>query len=606
MAALKSLGLRNFKSIGNKQQVITLAPITLLFGPNSAGKSTVLQALIYLKEVVSKRNFNPDYSELGGEWLDLGGFKNIVHNHDLANAMEFEVTLAVENDELPSYLTDYEAEQLESEKYPAVADIFESLNDVTIFLSLKWSQLQQKVVVQEYSCKLNGAPVAQIKSSLDGKQIEITALPLAVDFLQTPIPSLGEEESLAYVLAQRLDTTVLGSDGAVLDHAINLDDKDVAEISVQFEKLKNSGSVSKEWLLEAKNALSLRTTRTAASLKTEIEKALELNSDTSAAKTIGLPQQKHALPEYEFGLRLDADAWEESEEELPDVNEKLLRTFACGVLNSAVCGPLSCLASWLENLNYIGPLRDLPPRNIQARTSVNKSRWAKGLAAWEMLPDASKKLIDEINFWLGEGCLNSGYQVSIKHYRELDESVSFQLFSMLNGEIDLDDQVRLTQMLESIPKKVRVGLTEELTGLEVMPQDIGVGISQLFPVIALSVFQKNGLAAIEQPELHIHPKLQVELADMFVSAIKNKNMMFLLETHSEHLMLRLLRRIREANEEQGTDYSEALTTEDLSVQYVQSNDGLTEFKHLRVSDDGDFIDEWPSGFFDERDEELFF
>jgi len=57
-----------------------------------------------------------------------------------------------------------------------------------------------------------------------------------------------------------------------------------------------------------------------------------------------------------------------------------------------------------------------------------------------------------------------------------------------------------------------------------------VGISQIFPVLVLSILQKQGLVAIEQPELHIHPKLQVELADVFVRYAKESNALFLLET----------------------------------------------------------------------------
>ena len=59
------LKIKNFKSIGNKGQIIELSPITLLFGPNSAGKSTVLQSLIYLREILLNKNLDPDKTELG-------------------------------------------------------------------------------------------------------------------------------------------------------------------------------------------------------------------------------------------------------------------------------------------------------------------------------------------------------------------------------------------------------------------------------------------------------------------------------------------------------------------------------------------------------------
>ncbi len=133
-------------------------------------------------------------------------------------------------------------------------------------------------------------------------------------------------------------------------------------------------------------------------------------------------------------------------------------------------------------------------------------------------------------------------------------------------------------------------------------------ISQLFPVIALSVIQQKGLAAIEQPELHIHPKLQVELADVFVRYAKQNNTIFLLETHSEHLMLRLLRRVRQSSDDssEASVIDTSLEPNDLSVNYVEPTDIGTQFRRLRITEDGDFLDEWPSGFFDERDEELFF
>ncbi len=76
---LNRIEIENFKGIG-KRQVIELRPITLLFGPNSAGKSTVLQALHYLREILERGNIDPDVTIAGG-LIDLGGFATLVHNH---------------------------------------------------------------------------------------------------------------------------------------------------------------------------------------------------------------------------------------------------------------------------------------------------------------------------------------------------------------------------------------------------------------------------------------------------------------------------------------------------------------------------------------------
>ena len=172
--------------------------------------------------------------------------------------------------------------------------------------------------------------------------------------------------------------------------------------------------------------------------------------------------------------------------------------------------------------------------------------------------------------------------------------------------MDLDDQLLLKDAIEDLPVRTRASMLEQETGLSVMPQDIGVGISQVFPVVALTIAQKTGVIAIEQPELHIHPAIQVELADLFARYAIQHNKLLLLETHSEHLLLRLLRRIRNVESESAHELPErTLRIEDLSVQYVQPTPEGTRFKRLRVDSDGDFLDEWPNGFFDERDEELF-
>ncbi|HZT31432.1 MAG TPA: AAA family ATPase [Bryobacteraceae bacterium] len=88
---LKAITLENFKGVGFQQR-IDFKPITLLFGPNSAGKSTVLQDLHYLREILQRRNINPDVTITGG-LTDLGGFQAVVHNHDLRQPVRIKVEI---------------------------------------------------------------------------------------------------------------------------------------------------------------------------------------------------------------------------------------------------------------------------------------------------------------------------------------------------------------------------------------------------------------------------------------------------------------------------------------------------------------------------------
>ena len=101
------------------------------------------------------------------------------------------------------------------------------------------------------------------------------------------------------------------------------------------------------------------------------------------------------------------------------------------------------------------------------------------------------------------------------------------------------------------------------------------------------------------------------MGDLFIRAVRSdpdrlfSGKSLIVETHSEHIMLRLLRRIREQTDNEVPPGFEGITPDDLSVIYVESGVEGVRFRPLRVSDDGDFVDRWPHGFFDERAEELF-
>jgi AAA15 family ATPase/GTPase len=78
---ITAIEIENFKAIGERVRV-ELKPLTLLFGPNSAGKSTIVQAIHYAREILVRSSIDPDRTESGGKSVDLGGFRQFVHDHD--------------------------------------------------------------------------------------------------------------------------------------------------------------------------------------------------------------------------------------------------------------------------------------------------------------------------------------------------------------------------------------------------------------------------------------------------------------------------------------------------------------------------------------------
>jgi predicted ATPase len=128
----------------------------------------------------------------------------------------------------------------------------------------------------------------------------------------------------------------------------------------------------------------------------------------------------------------------------------------------------------------------------------------------------------------------------------------------------------------------------------------------VIPVIVAALHNASGVVAIEEPESNIHPAFQVVLADLFITqAEANPGVMFLVETHSEHLMLRCLRRIRETPEGQLAEREPSLRPEDIAVHFVEPGDDGPCIHRIRIDEAGDFVDPWPRGFFRERYKELY-
>ena len=174
--------------------------------------------------------------------------------------------------------------------------------------------------------------------------------------------------------------------------------------------------------------------------------------------------------------------------------------------------------------------------------------------------------------------------------------------ALLSGRIQLlsiDEQIlKWLQRLELIDsyylqadpdgeKDYEFRLKQYKDGPEVRLTDIGLGVFQILPTLALCYYVPEGsILILEQPEAHLHPKAQADLTDVLIDVVKNRNIQIILETHSEHLLRRLQRCIAE----------EEISAADTALYFCQVNDGTSEIERLNMDEYGN-ITNWPQNFF---------
>ncbi len=228
----------------------------------------------------------------------------------------------------------------------------------------------------------------------------------------------------------------------------------------------------------------------------------------------------------------------------------------------------------LEGMSYLGPLRDHPRRTYGWSGNTPPGVGPRGEYAIACILAATA----------ANRTLNRGYRKKVQPFAEfiatwlVDLGVieTFSVKPTAPGRKDYEVKV-----------KTRGGRTE------VALPDVGFGISQVLPALVQAFYcQPGSIVWMEQPEIHLHPQVQAELADALISAVhayeggRPRRVQVIIESHSEHLLNRLQRRIAEG----------AIRADDVAIYFARAGSRGAELDALEVNDDGD-ITNWPEHFF---------
>ena len=511
---LKSLHLENFKAFGHRT-IVPMAPITLIFGENSAGKSSILQSLSLLKQTRESRDAEIlllPRSERG--FVDLGSFQEVLFDHDLERTLKIRLEFALEKRGTGAIELHFGRHHLEE--------------------TIKLEQLE----VFDSNLTERDRPVLRFETFQDQANLNSIEDPNLV-------------EGRNYSAHNRLKCVYVTEDEKFWSYF--------------FERAKRiqKGGYSRE--IGALTALTDQLEDLPENVRSQAEEAFDFYNMDFTLETFAAWARRQ-VQDRPIGL----DGYLPMRRGIQGIRSHSILSFLYILLFDDIGEEVAVRVSHrldqlLDNLFPMGPNRR-PPARWYIHTGTNPHDVGY---EGEMLPDLllqNEELINEVNDWLKR--LEIDYRLDVT-------PVASQLNDLF--EVRLHD-------LRRTDKDVIVTL-----------MDVGFGISQILPFIVQSLADRRRIISIEQPEVHIHPRLQADIGDLLATAITPPyNNQFLIETHSEHLVLRMQRLVRERR----------LGKEDVAIIYVSRGENGSRVQRLRLDEEGDFIDDWPHGFFEERLREL--
>ena len=597
-APLAEIRLENFKSVTDA--TVELRPLSVVVGRNSSGKSTLLQSVLALAQAVRNKS-NSSQFPLNGEYVRLGTFGEVLSFQNSSDKPEIAIGFSVSADSrqprFRSNRTNRDGDQQnliswtghltapeESSNGFATLSAFE-FGISTTSGSIKGSEVSLDVSSVRGEIERQGPwPVAvdpryfrPDRSLLwvDGRIVDLTSGKSSrVDSVTVTggLPSAAFRQETRFVVYARQWWDAYSE---VLLEAVNEQKSKIGEQTAEGKQIKAKLDAVEVAVSDFIEAYEFERDPTRRSEENEPPAPFGFGMSRTQRiferRSIRLTEKQRAqvaasiasLGEADFNVRLKKKL----------VEHTWINELVQDDIGSEIGGDLWAATRSAEilfrDLQYLGPLRESPqvlynpgPSRIDLGTKGEYT--AAVLHAHQNrkymvpLPDGnvrSTRLGDALNLWL--------------------------------VELGLADEAKATDR-----GRLGIGLTVSPvgSGKDVDLTSVGVGVSQVLPVLLLCLLARRGsVVLMEQPELHLHPAMQLRLADFLLACAKSGRQI-MIETHSEHLVNRL--RLHVAQDETNA------TGDLVQLLFAEQANGVTSYRNSQINPLGGLSEDWPRGFLD--------
>jgi hypothetical protein len=542
-------GVENFKSI--RSSSLSISNLNVLMGANSVGKSSLIHSMIALGQL-SAEQLPADTVQLIGNSQDLGSAGSVLHRYPGKRRAQSVVFRAESNSSYSLQFT----YSIRLEVSPTRVNDFVVADEI-----LETGTEAHRTIVSLKPLKGPDSPGDARSVSVSFGEVSFE------DVARVSVSSRGQMPEIE--VATWFDTFLR----IASDHHGTLN-RPVSPAKQKSNPQAKKNSVRRPTPLSfyASKIMEMKGKSRTQEDKVELERYRNANpsGELSAANSSRfLPDSPVKVDDASLDSLMRALSHEWSDSKSTTFNPPGLHILAIRALKILERG--SALGKLGASFMHLGPLRVVAPSQQQNRRSPSEIT-PLGVSGEFLAHTLSVKGTETAEYPLPDGNARSCTLV--------DALNSWTAFLGLDGTIR-------TEFVE--------GLTTRITLGNRMFSQLGSGVSQVVPVIAiclLAASRKESLAIIEQPELHLHPNLQRKMADMFAIMASNGARM-LIETHSEYLVTRL--RLLLAKKQLDPKHVSLIFAE----QRGSSRNGKhAEIRQASVTETGD-SDYWPAGFHSE-------
>ncbi|EAQ7811920.1 hypothetical protein XF10_25925 [Salmonella enterica] len=527
----------NYKAF--KEFKIELKPLTILLGANSCGKSAILNSFFIISQSIDSSSQSGTPLRLNGNRVGMGEALNVIKDKNPENELSFS----------------FEVDDLERTK-----DIINSLKRDCVEAHFTLARYLFQRLRHEKRLNTSLGPIMDILDDLYYRADSYNTNQLKS--IAQKITSILREFRKNFDIK---DNPRQGIPSNVYNFANKVSFKKISECLTQVLPISSLKLAAKKITLKFKyhpkdkelyvsECLLLNEQQeTIFSLAIDVRGDISLKSDVVDNNILRLSRKDFKkLVNLKSLIIFDNDrgGFSSHHQYVNDLNNPLA-VYLSRVVGASLREIKMSFSG--QNVNHVSPLRAFPQRYYL----LDKAIYHKQLNAMDGTELA------EI----------------LKNRPDIKKSIN-ELMIKFNITVEVEKVNDIIHKITVLQESVKLELT-----------DVGFGISQVLPILVQAFLSpSNSITIIEQPEIHLHPKMQAWLTDALIHIAMNNDKIFIVETHSDALVRRL--RLRIVDEDSG------LTDNHVAIYYLERNrsDNKTEVNEVKISPDGDIS--WPSEFMD--------